>query len=305
MIRQLGLVGCGLMAGSFALALRQAGLVERVVAFSPSERTTRRALELGIIDQRADTAAQAAQGSDVVLLGVPVRSTQRCLQDIRDHLAPDALLMDVGSTKGDVIAAAQQALGSHISQFLHAHPIAGKELSGIDHADAALYQQRITILTPLPTNTPTQIDRARQLWQAVGSQVIAMDPTHHDAALAAVSHLPHVIAFAAMHALIDQDHGADFLTVAGPGFRDFSRIAASDPAVWRDILLSNRSEVLRQSRLFRQALEQLEHAIERSDTAALEHAVSRARDARAAWPGPAGQASTPTALSSKTDDFKP
>ncbi|MFZ9665780.1 MAG: prephenate dehydrogenase/arogenate dehydrogenase family protein, partial [Limnohabitans sp.] len=116
MIRQLGLVGCGLMAGSFALALRQAGLVERVVAFSPSERTTRRALELGIIDQRADTAAQAAQGSDVVLLGVPVRSTQRCLQDIRDHLAPDALLMDVGSTKGAVIAAAQQALGSHIGQ---------------------------------------------------------------------------------------------------------------------------------------------------------------------------------------------
>jgi len=292
MIRQLGLVGCGLMAGSFALALRQAGLVERVVAFSPSERTTRRALELGIIDQRADTAAQAAQGSDVVLLGVPVRSTQRCLQDIRDHLAPDALLMDVGSTKGDVIAAAQQALGSHIGQFLPAHPIAGKELSGIDHADAALYQQRITILTPLSSNTPTQIDRASQLWQAVGSQVITMDPTHHDAALAAVS-------------LIDQDHGADFLTVAGPGFRDFSRIAASDPAVWRDILLSNRTEVLRQSRLFRQALEQLEHAIERSDTAALEHAVSRARDARAAWPGPAGQASTPTALSSQTDDFKP
>ena len=294
MIRQLGLVGCGLMAGSFALALRRAGRVERVVAFSPSERTTQRALELGIIDQRADTAAQAAQDSDVVLLGVPVRSTQRCLEDIRDHLSPDALLMDVGSTKGDVIEAAQRALGSRIGQLLPAHPMAGKESSGIDHADAALYQQRITILTPLPSNTPAQIERARLLWQAVGSQVTTMDPKQHDAAMAAVSHLPHVIAFAALHALIDQRNGADFMAVAGPGFRDFSRIAASDPAVWRDILLSNRDEVLHQSRLFRQALEQLEQAIEQSDGAAIEAAVARARDARAAWPGPAGQSLTPS-----------
>jgi len=289
MIRQLGLVGCGLMAGSFALALRRARQVERVVAFSPSERTTRRALELGMIDQRADSAAQAVQGSDVVLLGVPVRSTHSCLADIRDHLAPDALLMDVGSTKGDVIDAAQRALGSRITQFLPAHPIAGKELAGIDHADAGLYQHRVTILTPLPSNTPAQIDLARQLWLAVGSQVILMDPKQHDAALAAVSHLPHVIAFAAVHALLDQAGGTDFMAVAGPGFRDFSRIAASDPAVWRDILLSNRTEVLHQSRLFRQALEQLEQAIEQSDAAALEKAVARARDARAAWPGPAGQ----------------
>ena len=289
MIRQLGLVGCGLMAGSFALALRRSGQVERVVAFSPSERTTRRALELGIIDQRADTAVQAVQGSDVVLLGVPVRSTHSCLADIRDHLAPDALLMDVGSTKGDVIDAAQRALGSRITQFLPAHPIAGKELAGIDHADAGLYQHRVTILTPLPSNTPAQIDLARQLWLAVGSQVILMDPKQHDAALAAVSHLPHVIAFAALHALLDQAGGTDFMAVAGPGFRDFSRIAASDPAVWRDILLSNRTEVLHQSRLFRQALEQLEQAIEQSDADALEKAVARARDARAAWPGPAGQ----------------
>ena len=121
-----------------------------------------------------------------------------------------------------------------------------------------------------------------------------MDPKQHDAAMAAVSHLPHVIAFAALHALIDQRNGADFMAVAGPGFRDFSRIAASDPAVWRDILLSNRDEVLHQSRLFRQALEQLEQAIEQSDGAAIEAAVARARDARAAWPGPAGQSLTPS-----------
>jgi prephenate dehydrogenase len=289
MIRQLALVGCGLMAGSFALALRRAGLVERVVAFSPSERTTRRALELGIIDQRADTAAQAVHGSDVVLLGVPVRSTLGCLQDIRDHLAPNALLMDVGSTKGDVIEAAHQALGARIAQFLPAHPMAGKELSGIDHADVALYQQRITILTPLPSNTAEQIERARQLWQAVGSRVVEMNPQQHDAAMAAVSHLPHVIAFAAVQALIDQPGGADFMAVAGPGFRDFSRIAASDPHVWRDILLSNRDEVLRQSRRFREALHQLEQAIEQSDGTTIEAAVARVRDARAAWPGPAGQ----------------
>jgi prephenate dehydrogenase len=266
--------------------------VEHIVAYSPSERTTRRALELGVIDQRANTAVQAVTHSDVVLLGVPVRSTQTCLEEIRDHLAPDALLMVVGSTKGDVIEAAKQALGKRLGQFLPAHPIAGKELAGIDHADVELYRQRVTILTPLPDNTPAQIELARQVWQAVGSQVIQMDPQQHDAALAAVSHLPHVIAFAAVHALIDQAHGADFMAVAGPGFRDFSRIAASDPNVWRDILLSNRTEVLHQSRLFRQALAQLELAIEQSDGAALEQAVARARDARAAWPGPAGQSAS-------------
>ena len=288
MIRQLGLVGCGLMAGSFALALREAGQVERIVAYSPSERTTRRALELGIIDQRATTISEAVRGSDVVLLGVPVRSTRSCLEEICHDLAPESLLMDVGSTKGDVIEAAQQAMGSRIQAFVPAHPIAGKELAGIDHADARLYQQRLTILTPLPSNTPEQIELARGLWQAVGSQVVQMSPQRHDAALAAVSHLPHVLAFAALHALIDQPEGLAFMSVAGPGFRDFSRIAASDPSVWRDILLSNRSEVLHQSRLFRQALEKLEQAIERSDATAIEQAVARARDARAAWPGPAG-----------------
>jgi prephenate dehydrogenase len=290
MIRQLGLVGCGLMAGSFALALRHAGQVERITAYSPSDRTTRRALELGIIDQRAASAKEAVKGSDLVLLGVPVRSTRACLQDICDELAPHALLMDVGSTKGDVIEAAQQALGARIHQFLPAHPIAGKESAGIDHADADLYRQRLTILTPLPSNTKAQIDLARNVWQAVGSQVIEMSPQRHDAALAAVSHFPHVIAFAALHALIDQPEGLSFMSLAGPGFRDFSRIGASDPSVWRDILLSNRTEVLHQSRLFRQALEKLEHAIESSDAKAIEQAVARARDARSAWPGPSGSA---------------
>ena len=281
--KQLGLIGCGLMGASFALALRKHGLVGRVVGYSPSQRTRDRALQSGVIDEQAPSATHAAQGSDIVLIAVPVSRTADCLQAIASTLAPDCLLMDVGSTKTDVVAAAMAHLGERLPCFVPAHPIAGKAQAGVDHAEADLYDQRRTILTPLPQTGPPQLAAARQVWRAIGSHVSDMTPQAHDATFAAVSHLPHLLAFAAVNALCDQTDGAAFLQMAGPGFRDFSRIAASDPDVWRDILSANQAEVLTQVRYFRSALDHFENALQHNDTDALRELIAKASAVRSGW----------------------
>jgi prephenate dehydrogenase len=209
---------------------------------------------------------------------------------MRDVLQPNALLMDVGSTKCDVIAAAQATLGERLSCFVPAHPIAGKEVAGIEHAQASLYQDRRTILTPLPKTSIHRMQAAHDVWTAMGSHVSNMTPETHDATFAAVSHLPHMLAFAAVNALSAQPQGASFLDMAGPGFRDFSRIAASDASVWRDILSANQAEVLTQVAHFRAALDQFEIALKSGDTAALQHLIQQASDVRSAWTLQAGNA---------------
>ena len=288
--QRLALIGCGLMGGSFALALRQAGLVQHITGFSASEKTRQRALAMKVIDQACSSVAEAVLGADLVLLAVPVGAMQTSFAAMRDALAPHALLMDVGSTKCDVIAAAQAALGERLSCFVPAHPIAGKEVAGIEHAEAALYQERRTILTPLPQNSIRQIKKASEVWTAIGSHVSQMTPEAHDATFAAVSHLPHLLAFAAVNALTSQAQGAAFLEMAGPGFRDFSRIAASDPAVWRDILSANHAEVLTQMAHFRSALDAFENALKQGNTAALQQLIQQASDVRSAWTLQAGNA---------------
>jgi prephenate dehydrogenase len=243
-----------------------------------------------VIDQACTSVAEAVKGADMVLLAVPVRAMPSSFAAMRDALAPQALLMDVGSTKCDVIAAAQAALGERLNCFVPAHPIAGKEVAGIEHAQATLYQERRTILTPLPQNSIRQIKTASEVWTAIGSHVSQMTPEAHDATFAAVSHLPHLLAFAAVNALTSQAQGEAFLEMAGPGFRDFSRIAASDPAVWRDILSANQSEVLIQMAHFRTALNQFENALKQGDTAALQQLIQQARDVRSTWTLQAGNA---------------
>ena len=291
--KRLALIGCGLMGGSFALALRQAGLVQQIAGFSASEKTRQRALQLGVIDQACNSVAEAVQDADLVLLAVPVGAMHSSFAAMRDVLQPNALLMDVGSTKCDVIAAAQAALGERLSCFVPAHPIAGKEVAGIEHAESMLYQNRRTILTPLPKTGIQRLQAAHGVWSAIGSHVSTMTPETHDATFAAVSHLPHVLAFAAVNALTAQTQGAEFLEMAGPGFKDFSRIAASDAAVWRDILSANHAEVLSQMSHFRKALEQFENALKNGDTQALEHLIQQASDVRAAWTLQAGNACNP------------
>ena len=281
--KQLGLIGCGLMGASFALALQKHGLVDKVKGFSPSQRTRDRALQLGVIQQAATSAAEAVQGCDIVLLAVPVSRTAECLQAIAPALSPDCLLMDVGSTKTDVVAAAAAHLGQRLPCFVPAHPIAGKAQAGVDHAEAELYQHRRAILTPLAQTGAVQLENAKQVWAAIGSHVSLMTPQDHDAMFAAVSHVPHLLAFAAVNALSAQDQGAAFLKMAGPGFRDFSRIAASDPDVWRDILSANQAEVLKQTSHFRSALDNFEKAIQNNDLQALRRLIDQASQVRAGW----------------------
>jgi prephenate dehydrogenase len=283
MFQQLGVIGCGLMGGSFALALKRAGLVKRVVGYSKSPSTTERAKRMGVIDVAAESALLAVSGSDIVLIAVPVAATETTFKAIRHLVEPGVLVMDVGSTKRDVVDAARRVLRERIGSFVPAHPIAGKEVSGIQHADAALYNGRQVILTPLQQTAPELVQKATDVWSSIGAQVLKMTPENHDAAFAAVSHLPHLLAFAYFSSVVNQPAGRDFLSLAGPGFRDFTRIAASSPETWRDILVANREEVLKQSQRFRQALDALEHVMREGNADALEGLIRGPSEGRASW----------------------
>jgi prephenate dehydrogenase len=283
MFKQLGLIGCGLMGGSFALAMKRAGLVEHVVGYSKSPSTVIHAQKLGVVDQAAESALLAVSGSDIVLIAVPVAATEATLRAIRHLVNPKTLFMDVGSTKGNVVEAAQRTLKERVRSFVPAHPIAGKEVAGIAHADATLYKDCQVILTPLAETDAALIARAHVAWTGVGAQVRTMTPEAHDAAFAAVSHLPHLLSFAAFLAVAHQPEGAEYLDVAGPGFRDFTRIAASDAKVWRDILLANRSQVLMQAEQFKTVLYQFEAAMREGDGGAIEALIKEAAKGRAAW----------------------
>ena len=283
MFEQLGLIGCGLMGGSFALALKRAGLVKRVVGYSKSPSTTERARLMGVIDVEAPSALLAVSGADIVLIAVPVAATEATFKAIKHLVTANMLVMDVGSTKRDVIDAGRRALREHIGSFVPAHPITGKEVSGVDNADPDLYVGRQVILTPIERTLTVQLQKAVDVWTALGCRVLKMSPEQHDAAFAAVSHLPHLIAFALMNAISGQPQGQDYLSLAGPGFRDFTRIAASDPKVWRDILVSNREELLAQSKIFQRNLHALELMISSGNTEALEGLIEQASNTRGTW----------------------
>ncbi len=283
MFEQLGLIGCGLMGGSFALAMKKAGLVKRVVGYSKSPSTTERARNMGVIDVEAPSALLAVSGADIVLVAVPVAATEATFKAIKHLVTPNMLVMDVGSTKRDVIDAGRRALREQIGSFVPAHPIAGKEVAGVENADADLFTGKQVILTPIERTLTVQLQKATELWTRMGCRVQQMSPEAHDAAFAAVSHLPHLIAFALMNAISGQTQGADFLALAGPGFRDFTRIAASDPQVWRDIMISNREELLAQSKLFQRNLQALELMISSGNAEALEGLIDQASLTRANW----------------------
>ena len=283
MFEQLGLIGCGLMGGSFALAMKRAGLVKRIVGYSKSPSTTDRARQLGVIDIEAPSALLAVSGADIVLIAVPVAATEATFKAIKNLVTPQMLIMDVGSTKRDVIDAARRALREQVGSFVPAHPIAGREVSGVEHADADLYAGKQVILTPIERTLTVQLQKAVDVWSALGCRVVKMSPEAHDAAFAAVSHLPHLLSFALMNAISGQTHGKDYLSLAGPGFRDFTRIAAGDPKVWRDIMLSNREELLAQSKIFQRNLQALELMIASSNGDALEGLIEQASQTRANW----------------------
>ncbi len=283
MFEQLGLIGCGLMGGSFALALKRAGLVKRVVGYSKSPSTTERARQMGVIDVEAPSALLAVSGADIVLLAIPVAATEATFKAIRHLVGPNTLIMDVGSTKRDVVDAARRVLRENVGSFVPCHPITGKEVSGVEHADADLYNGKQVILTPIERTFTAQLQKATDVWTALGCHVTQMSPQSHDAAYAAVSHLPHLIAFALINGITGQEQGKEFMALAGPGFRDFTRIAASDPTMWRDIMMANREELLAQSKIFQQTLQSLEQLISSGSGDVLEFMIEQASETRANW----------------------
>jgi prephenate dehydrogenase len=282
-IRKLAVFGVGLIGGSFALALRRAGAVARVVGVGRSQANLARAVELGVIDAIATDAADALAGADLVLVAVPVQQTERVLRHIADHIEPGAAVTDGGSTKRDVIAAARNALGARLPQFVPAHPIAGAELSGVEAATADLYRGRTVVITPIAESLNEARTRVTQAWLACGARLVEMTAERHDAVLAAVSHLPHALAFALVDMIADRADGAELFSFAGAGFRDFTRIASSSPEMWRDICLANRDLVLAEVRAYRDRLAILEQYLERADGVALERMFEAARSARNAW----------------------
>jgi prephenate dehydrogenase len=283
MFEQLGLIGCGLMGGSFALAMKRAGLVKRVVGYSKSPSTTERARQMGVIDVEAPSALLAVSGADIVLLAVPVAATEATFKAIRHLVTANMLVMDVGSTKREVVDAARKVLRDHVGSFVPAHPITGKEVSGVDHADPELYRGKQVILTPIDKTQAVQLQKAQALWEGLGCHVQQMSPESHDAAFAAVSHLPHLLAFALVHAIANQPQGKEILSLGGPGFKDFTRIAASDPKMWRDVLLSNRHELVEQAKMFQRSLHNMLQLAEDGNGEKLEEMIAQASETRSHW----------------------
>jgi prephenate dehydrogenase len=282
-LRQLAVFGVGLIGGSFAAALKRAGAVERVVGVGRGRPNLERALELGVIDAIAQDAASALQGADLALVAVPVQQTERVLAQIAPHLPPDCVLTDAGSTKQDVVTSARRALGERIAQFVPAHPIAGAERSGVEAASATLYRGRLVVLTPLAETDAGAAALVESAWRACGARVLRMTEQHHDQVFAAVSHLPHALAFTLVHMIAQREQAQELFSFAGAGFRDFTRIAGSSPEMWRDICLANRTAIGVELAAFQAELSALASHLERADAQALEQLFESARSARARW----------------------
>ena len=283
MLKRVAIIGVGLIGGSFALALKRAACVERIVGAGRNAGNLRKAVELGVIDEIAADVGSAARGADFVLVATPVRQMQSVLCALSPHLAANAVVTDAGSTKQDVVAAARAALGARIAQFVPGHPIAGREKSGVSAAQAELYQERNVVLTPLAENAPQTVARVRQAWVACGAKVSEMDAASHDAVFAAISHLPHMLAYALVDDIAKRANAAELFSFAAGGFRDFTRIASSSPEMWRDIALNNRAALLAEIDAYQTKLVELRAMIAASDAAALEALMSDARQARDAW----------------------
>jgi len=264
----VAVVGVGLIGGSIAAALRRCGLAGRVLGVGRSQETLRQACALGLIDA-ACSLQEAALVADLIVLAVPVGAIPALLRAIRPVLHPHTLITDAGSTKADVARAACDLLGEHVAQFVPAHPIAGAEATGPQAADATLFEGRTVILTPLAQNSPDTRQRIAALWEATGARVVLMTPEAHDTVLACVSHLPHLLS-AVFMAQVAAAHDADVrLRISGSGFRDFTRIAAGSPEMWRDIFLANRHAVLQELQGFKTVLAQAEQILQEGDAQVL------------------------------------
>ena len=276
---RVAVIGVGLIGGSFALALKAAGRCGHVAGIGRGAANLRLAQERGIID----SIAQDAAGADLVLIATPVAQYPQVLAALAPRLKATALVTDAGSTKRDVVAAARAALGAKISQFVPAHPIAGAERSGAAAASAELFRGKRVVLAPLQENSAEGVAAVEAAWSACGARVGRMSAEEHDAVFAAVSHLPHLLAYALVHEFAGRGNSAQLFGYAAGGFRDFTRIASSHPEMWRDICVANRAPLLAELERYAEKLRALRPLLERGDGAALERLFAEARAARERW----------------------
>ncbi len=278
--KRLAIIGVGLIGGSLARALRRAGKRIEIVGYGRNHLNLQRALELGVIDRFETRLADAVHDADMIVVAVPVGAMGRVLRELAPHISADAVVTDVGSTKASVIADARAALGDALPSFVPGHPVAGNENRGVEASTAGLFEDRAVLLTPVAETRPVAIARVRAMWQAAGARVLEMEAEHHDRILAATSHLPHVLAYTLVDTLVRMDDSEEIFNYAAGGFRDFTRIASSDPVMWRDICLANRNAILAAMGQYRQSLDEVMQAIERGDGAALARLFERAKAVR-------------------------
>lgn len=284
-VGKLVVCGVGLIGGSFALALK-AALGERcprIVGMGRTRAPLEQALQLGVIDEIGTDWVSALKGADLVLLGMPVGQMLPVMLALVQHLEPQTLVTDGGSTKTDVVAAARQAFGPKIGQFVPGHPIAGAEKSGVAAAKADLYLGKRVVLTPLPENAPAAVEAVRNVWEICGAKVSELAPQDHDRVFAAVSHLPHLLAFALVHDLAARVNADQLFGFAAGGFRDFTRIASSHPEMWRDICIANRKALLQELDAYMAELLRTRVLLAGADSTGLEKMFATARARRDAW----------------------
>jgi len=280
---RVAVVGVGLIGGSFALALKAAGACAHVIGVGRDPENMRFALERGIVDSVEADPAIAAVGADLVLVATPVAQFPAVFSRLAEALGPRALLIDAGSTKQDVVAAARAALGERIAQFVPTHPIAGGEHSGAGAARAELFRGKRVVLAPLAENPTGAVAAVAAAWEACGARIFRMSAEEHDAVFAAVSHLPHLLAYALVHEFCARDNASQLFGYAGGGFRDFSRIASSHPEMWRDICVANRTALVAELDRYITHLQALREPLAAGDGARLERVFLEAREVRNRW----------------------
>jgi prephenate dehydrogenase len=283
MLKKIVVCGVGLIGGSFALAQKSALVGRRIVGIGRTAAPLEEALALGVIDEIATDWATALKGADLVLLGMPVGQMPAVMAALVPHLEPQTVVTDGGSTKSDVVAAARAAFGDKIAQFVPGHPIAGAEKSGVTAAKADLYRDKRVVLTPLPENSPESVALVKSAWEACGANVSQLSAEDHDRVFAAVSHLPHLLAFALVHDLAQRENSDQLFGFAAGGFRDFTRIASSHPEMWRDICVANRGALITELDAYLAELMRTRVLLASADAGGLEQMFAVARDRRDAW----------------------
>ncbi len=280
MIRRLCIIGTGLIGGSLARDLRRLGEVGEVVGSSRRAANLERAVELGVIDRFDTDPGRAAAGADMVVVAAPLGATAMVLERLRDAVDDHAVITDVGSAKGCVVAAARASLGPRLPRFVPGHPVAGTEHHGVDSSVERLFERRRVILTPIGETDATALDRVSAMWRTVGAEVMEMDVAHHDEVLAATSHLPHMLAYALVDTLGNMADRDEIFDYSAGGLRDFTRVAASDPQMWHDICLANREAMTGAIGRFRTRLDRLAAAIRRGDGEYVRTVFARAKEMR-------------------------